>query len=213
MPLQRSEDACWWSALRVAAWAPSSHEVRSPLSVLYLVAVARYWLRAPSTPLGRLSAPWILRSFSYQFTLRVHGGFIRSQTFRLFRAIEVAHRRSPCGSVSMLPPTHRHAVHRSSHPPSIPWMAPLLRFPSPSALSIWRVHFSSNDAATPLRSTVTELPHRHLSTFRVSHPLGGFLLSGPHRPVSSDKRSWGLRPSELFPPQQPYRLVGDHVPS
>jgi len=158
LPLQRSEAACWWNSSRVAAVVPSSHEVRSPLSVLYPAAVARHWFRAPSTSLGRLTSPWILRCSVGRFALRVHEGFIRSQAFRLFRASEVAHRWSPCGSLSVIPPTHRHAMRRSSHPLSTPWTAPLLRFPSPSAPRSWRVLFSSVSAAAPLSSTVTGLP-------------------------------------------------------
>jgi hypothetical protein len=53
---------------------------------------------------------------------------------------------------------------------------------------------------------------RRLSASGVSHPLDGFLLARPRRFVSPDWRSWGSLPSELFPPQQPCRLVGDLYP-
>lgn len=85
-PLQRTEVRAG-GAYRVTAETPSSHEVRLPLSVLYPVAVARYWFGAPSTLFGRLSPPRTLRYFDVRVALRVHEGVIRSQAFRLFRAL------------------------------------------------------------------------------------------------------------------------------
>lgn len=93
MPLQRSGVRAG-GAQHVTVWAPSSHEVRLPLSVLYPVAVARYWFGAPSTPLGRLAPPWVLRSFGDRVSPRILEGVIRSQAFRLFRASEAEHHAS-----------------------------------------------------------------------------------------------------------------------
>jgi hypothetical protein len=44
------------------------------------------------------------------------------------------------------------------------------------------------------------------SAFRVSHPLGGFLLPRCCRFISPDCRSWGSYPSEHSPDTQPYHL-------
>jgi hypothetical protein len=135
---------------------------------------------------------------------RVHERFIRSQAFRLYRANRTS---PPVGWSTTHPPlAHprrtmpRGTTHRNFAPLPVPRAAPLLRFSSPSAPSVPGVHLAT--VALGDKSPVaTRRPPAclacSLSAYRVSHPLGGFLLPIPRRLVSSDRHPWGSQPLGL----------------
>jgi len=70
---------------------------------------------------------------------------------------------------------------------------------SPSALEAGEIHSVPKDRHQAL-------PARLCSTFRVSHPLDGFLPPLPARPCFVPVTLMGFRPSELFPSTEPLRL-------
>jgi hypothetical protein len=171
--------------------------------------VAPDGLGAPST-LFRCdcSRRQALRYSIERFPFHVTERFIRSQTWSLYRAYEATRARTARGGDR---PDIFRRPGAASRPDSPrlglairPRMAPLMRFFVPSAPSATRVLFSLDRPRSHQRPRAC-LTH-DISTFSVSHALGGFLLAQRRRFVSSDKHSWDSHPSEPSPLAQPQRL-------